>query len=440
MYEKIEDFGLELLENICKTESPILTNNEIVNIHKYLKKIVDLLKGYRSELSLSRVDVLEIYNLYGISLNNFVTNFNFCRIRSQESRRSIAKYSYYILICIIDIVSQIGEERLKVNLVRSCHICLKYYIPSKALSAMCNLDKKKSLLLIESPINNLNYSEVDKYESIVTRTPIAERRNTILDSPICIPSPSPFHGKSPINCLYETTYSQKYDNNVTRYNIPSGIFTDSPKLVIENTNHKSFDFADISDSEFFPKSFVSPLPIVEMKQKMIQKKKKAESLQNFANLKNTVRPLEEDNALYLDIQEQEQEQIPSSCTIDNSKPYIDLNKYMGLYNSWESSKSDKSDLQIEDLASFSHLSMTSLRNKNYSNHIYNDLWEAAEIAAELAESLPEPQRTLRIRREVYQQSVDRSVELMMNLGVCHHLRPTVLSKTMYHTIECILDL
>ncbi|OII76387.1 hypothetical protein cand_027100 [Cryptosporidium andersoni] len=436
MYEKIENFGLELLENICKTES-LLTNNEIVNIHKCLKKIADFLKGYRGKLSLFRVDVLEIYNLYGISLDNFVTNFNFCRIRSQESRRSIAKYSYYILICIIDIVSRVGEERLKVNLVRSCHICLKYYIPSKALSAMCSLDKKKSLLPIESPINKLNDSEVDKYESIGTRTPITERRNTILDSPICIPSPSPFHGKSPVNYLYETTYIQKYDNDVTKYNIPSGIFTDSPKLVIENVNHKSFDFTDISDSEFFPKSFASPLPIVEMKQKMIQKKK-AESLQNFANLRNTVRSLEEDNTLYLDIQEQEQ--IPSSCKINNSKTYIGLNKHMGLNHSWESSRSDKSDLQIEDLASFSHLSMTSLRNKNYSNHIYNDLWEAAEIAAELAESLPEPQRTLRIRREVYQQSVDRSVELMMNLGVCHHLRPTVLSKTMYHTIECILDL
>lgn len=398
---------LKGIEQIWKNSTDILSPEEIAIIQKSLKHMSNEVKELKeSRKSLSYSEVFDIYNRFGDLINSFVAHFDFNRVKILAQRRSIAKYSYHILICIISIVEDRSPHFDKESLIKSCQTCLNYYFPSKAIRTF-----ESNLSMPELEMNNSARGPDSKKGPDTYNTP-PRSLSCSMDAPSLLPNPSPFHLslKSPSSSKSQTQYQ-----SVTRYNSSENCYSDFPNLRIPQSQEESFS----CQSEFFPNEFQLPLPIEEAKRKLREKllKKEMHECKKFKNLE-------------------------LSHQMANLHHPNSPQKRKSLLHSWGSEHSDKSsDLHIEDLASYSVSSQKSNRALPFRQklQLLPDLWESTKVAAQLAETLPEPHRTRRIRREIYQQSIERSIELLKSLKICNNFRPGVLTKTMIHTVEGIID-
>ncbi|KAH8584352.1 uncharacterized protein ELE39_002446 [Cryptosporidium sp. chipmunk genotype I] len=396
---------LKGIEQIWKNSTDILSLEEISIIQKSLKHMSNEVKELKEcKQSLSYSEVVDIYKRFGDLINCFVTHFDFNRVKIFSQRRSIAKYSYHILICIINIIEDRSFQLDKESLVKSCQICLNYYFPSKAIKQMeSNSNRPEFDLNRNSQMIDLNRKQ-DFYN-----TP--PRSSVSIDISNFLPNPSPLNLslKSPGSSSVPV-----HQQPVTRYSSSENCLYDYSNLYIQHNQEEPFS----CESEFFPNEFQLPMPIEEAKRRLREK------------------------LLRKEMSEMKKHKIKDS---DYQSDYSSLSsplKSKSLLHSWGSEQSDKSDLHIEDLAATSS-DNTYKSNKVFSikqnPQVQSDFWESTKVASQLAETLPEPYRTRRIRREIYQQSTERSVELLKSLGICKNFRPSVLTKTMIHTIERIID-
>ncbi|TRY50878.1 Uncharacterized protein CTYZ_00001479 [Cryptosporidium tyzzeri] len=396
---------LKGIEPIWKNSTDILSFEETSIIQKSLKHMSNEIKELKEcKQSLSYLEVVDIYKRFGDLINCFVTHFDFNRVKIFSQRRSIAKYSYHILICIINIIEDKSFQLDKEILVKSCQICLNYYFPSKAIKQMeSNSNKSEFDLNSSSQRFDLNRSQ-----DLCSTPP---RSSVSMDISNFLPNPSPFNlslispGSSSISI---------HQQPITRYNSSENCLSEYTNLHIQHNQEESFS----CESEFFPNEFQLPMPIEEAKRRLREKLLRKE---------------------ISDMKKQKNKEPDYQSDYSNLSSPL---KSKSLLHSWGSEQSDKSELHIEDLAG------ASSENPYKSNKVVNikhnlqtqsDFWESTKVAAQLAETLPEPHRTRRIRKEIYQQSIERSVELLKSLGICRNFRPSVLTKTMIHTVECIID-
>ncbi|OII73185.1 uncharacterized protein cubi_02417 [Cryptosporidium ubiquitum] len=395
---------LKGIEQIWKNSTDILSFEETSIIQKSLKHMSNEIKELKEcKQSLSNSEVLDIYKRFGDLINCFATHFDFNRVKILSQRRSIAKYSYHILICIINIIEDRSIQLDKESLIKSCQICLNYYFPSKAIKTIesnsCKTefglngtiektDSKRSLDFYNTPPRNSHTTDISNF----------------------FPNPSPFNLslKSPLS-----SQNPNYYQSVTRYSSSENCLSDYSNLQIQYNQEESFN----CESEFFPSEFQFPMPIEEAKRRLREKLLRKE-MSEIKKLK--------------------------SLESNQQTEYSNLNsplKNKSLVHSWGTEQSDKSDLHIEDLVapSINRHKNSKIFSFGQNLQFQADLWESTKVAAQLAETLPEPYRTRRIRREIYQQSIERSVELLKSLEICNNFRPGVLTKTMIHTIERIID-
>ncbi|KAJ1613102.1 hypothetical protein OJ253_364 [Cryptosporidium canis] len=395
---------LKGIEQIWKNSTDILSLEEISIIQKSLKCMSNEVKDLKdSKKTLSYSEVFDVYNRFGELINCFVTHFDFNRVQTLSQRRSIAKYAYHILVCIINIIGDRCPHLDKESLIKSCQICLNYYFPSKAIKTLESYPNKPDFETNDTTKWLDSNIYLDQYG-----TPPRNAFSTDIANILPIPSPFNFSLASPSSSKNPTNYQ-----SVTRHNSSENCFSDYPNLRIQADHEESLS----GQSEFFPSEFQLPLPIEEAKRKLREKLLKKEMYES-KKLKNL---------------EFGQQQDLSHL----NSPF----KNKSLFHSWGSDQSDKSDLQVEDLVGYSINSQKSSKGFNFRRRpqFQPDVWESTKVAAQLAETLPEPHRTRRIRREIYQQSIERSVELLKSLEICNNFRPGVLTKTMIHTVEGIID-
>lgn len=395
---------LKGIEQIWKNSTDILSLEETSIIQKSLKHMSNEIKELKeSKQSLSHSEVVDIYKRFGDLINCFVTHFDFNRAKVLSQRRSIAKYSYHILICIINIIEDRCVELDKESLIKSCQICLNYYFPSKAIKTIESNSYRTEFDLSKTIQKTESKKSFDFYN-----TP--PRNSLTMDISNFLPNPSPFNLslRSPLSSQNPTS-----QQSLTRYSSSENCMFDYPNLQIQCNQEESLN----CESEFFPNKFQLPMPIEEAKRRLREKLLKKE-MSEIKKLKN--------------------------LELNHQTEYNNLNsplKIKSLIHSWGSEQSDKSDLHIDDLVASS--SNPHKNGKVFSSRqniqFQPDLWESTKVASQLAETLPEPYRTRRIRREIYQQSIERSVDLLKSLQICNNFRPGVLTKTMMHTIERIID-
>ncbi|KAK6587995.1 hypothetical protein RS030_71105 [Cryptosporidium xiaoi] len=399
---------LENIEGIWRNSDEVLLENEVSLIHRSLKimlsEVNEIKEAKKTSLLLSEKEFLFLRNQFGYQINDFVCCFDFNRIQNLSLRRNIAKYSYHILTCILNIiekskvdnVAQTSLHLVKDRLYKSCKICLNYYFPSKAIKSLENCIPSDDSVL--SPFSKTKIeAHNDNQNTNLTETP--PKSSFRMRPNYKLPNPSPFH--TSIESPSIGTIEFKNGSN-TRYNSCENLSIEFNKH--ENNNE---DDLSLSNSEFFPKEFQHPLPIDETKRRLREKLMKKE-------VKNLNKKIEYNKEI----------NNPNS-------PFSGKQ----LYSSWGSENSDNSDLQIEDLVSSSNNTI----KINQKILTINNNMECTRIASELAETLVEPNRTKRIKKETYQQSIERSIELLKSLGICYNLKPNILSKKMFHTIEQITD-
>ncbi|KAH8739404.1 hypothetical protein FG386_000376 [Cryptosporidium ryanae] len=410
---------IETIEGIWKDSYETLSENEVSLIHRSLKVMLseanEIREVKKASLLLSEKDFLFLVNQFENPITDFVSCFDFERIQNLSFRRNIAKYSYHILTCILNIiekskicdVSQTSLHLVKDKLYKSCQICLNYYFPSKAIKSLesCTfIDESVSSPTLYKKKDKTKTGDFNNYQnSHLLETP--PKTSSKVGLYCNLPNPSPFHTAigSPSNAQIEF----KNDSN-TRYNSYENLSVEFEGNKKDNTNNFNNNF--LCDSEFFPREFQHPLPIEETKRRLKEKLMKKEA----NNLNKKIQFIKEIN------------NVPNST----------LNDKLQLCSSWGSENSgDNSDLQVEDLVSPCN---GILKIKQKIQNV-NDNMECTRIASELAETLTEPNRTKRIKKEIYQQSIERSIELVKSLGICYNLKPNILSKKMFHTIEQITD-
>ncbi|KAF7457083.1 hypothetical protein HWI79_2432 [Cryptosporidium felis] len=391
---------LKSIDKIWKDSLDILSTDEVSLIQKSLKYMSNEIKEVKdSKQPFSQAEISLVSQNFGDMINDFVTHFDFNRVIILSQRRSIAKYCYHILISLIDILESNSLNIDKESLFKSCQICLNYYFPSKALK---NLESHNQNSDPESylPTNNLRSN---KSLDFIFKTP--PRNLPTFEKLSTLPNPSPFNTSQRSPSRLQNSGSQ---HSITRYNSSENCLYEDPNGLCNLNAFENPGF----ESEFFPNDFQFPMPIEEAKRRLREKLLKKE----ISGIRKSRCP-----------------------NLGQEFPQI-LRRNKSLFQSWGSEETDKSDLQIEDLGPSNILQKNiKLQTQRIKFPIQVDEWESTKVAAHLAETLPEPQRTRRIRKEIYQQSIWRSVELLKDLEVCQDLKPNVLTKTMFHTIENIID-